>query len=88
MNTIMRACIILHNMIIESERGMGTNHEEFNRATDPPINENREVPEIDELMKNYEAIRSKPISLRLQNDLVEHLWTLKGNREGPYAHAR
>jgi hypothetical protein len=85
MNLIMRACIILHNMIIEDERGTGNNPADVQDSTDPPMSRRRDVAPIADLMKAYSAIRSKPTCHRLQNDLVEHLWTLRGNQQGPYA---
>ena len=85
MNTIMRACIILHNMIVEHERDRHTDLREFENPNDPPISASRQVPEIDDLMKAYSKIKDTGTSHALQHDLVEHHWTLKGNREGPYA---
>jgi hypothetical protein len=85
MNTIMRACIILHNMIIESERDMVLDENEFHEPTDQPIPRDRNVAEINALMAAYHKIQDKPTSQRLQEDLIEHHWMLKGNEQGPYA---
>lgn len=85
MNTIIKACIILHNMIVENERGMRSDDNEFEEANDPPVVINRNVPAVSELMNVYKKIQDKGTSRQLQQDLVEHHWMLKGNEEGPYA---
>jgi hypothetical protein len=84
-NTIMRACIILHNMIIESERDMETDENEFREANDPPILRDRTITELNDYMAAYHKIQDRPTSKRLQQDLIEHHWMLKGNEIGPYA---
>jgi hypothetical protein len=74
LNDIMCACVILHNMVIEDERNLYSDHREFERSSDPPISENRDVPEISELIKSYSRIRDKVVSNSLQKDLMEHIW--------------
>lgn len=88
MNTIMRACIILHNMCIEAERDQGIDEHEFDDPSDPPIPTERNVAPINEFMAAYRKLQDKPTSLQLQQDLIEHHWMLKGNEEGPYARRR
>ena len=85
MNTIMRACIILHNMIIESERDRELDEDEFAEPNDPPIRRDRNVAELNAFMSAYRKIQDRPTSHRLQQDLIEHHWMLKGNELGPYA---
>jgi hypothetical protein len=63
-------CIV----ITESLRGL----------PDPPISQNRDVPEISELIKSYSRIRDKVVSNSLQKDLMEHIWQLYGNGAGPF----
>jgi hypothetical protein len=69
----MRACVILHNMVIEDERNLYNDHQEFEMSLDPPISQNRDVPEISQLINSYTKIRDKATSNRLQRDLMEHL---------------
>jgi len=87
-NAIMYACIILHNMIVEDEREMPTDVREFEEATDPPVNTNREAPPIEELMQAYRKITDRGTSNSLQQALVEHHWNLHGLRQGPYGNHR
>ncbi|XP_022681834.1 putative nuclease HARBI1 [Setaria italica] len=70
---IMRACVIMHNMIVENERDEGDDlnydgvGEKVNISHD-------ETPELEEFIKNYRDIRDKDIHNQLQDDLIEHLW--------------
>ena len=83
MKTIMIAVIILHNMIIEDE---GTdNNQDFlfedgfvafdivpgSRVPSNPL----------QCRSAIRQIRSQPRHVQLQADLVEHLWSLKGDEE-------
>ncbi|PUZ66396.1 hypothetical protein GQ55_3G304500 [Panicum hallii var. hallii] len=80
----MRACVILHNMVIEDERNLYSDHREFERSSDPPISQNRDVPEIYKLIKSYSRIRDKVVSNSLQKDLMEYIWQLYGNGVGHF----
>ncbi|XP_004980571.1 uncharacterized protein LOC101758890 [Setaria italica] len=70
---IMRAYVIMHNMIVEDERDEGDDlnydgvGEKVNLSHD-------ETPELEEFIKNYRNIRDKDIHNQLQDDLIEHLW--------------
>ena len=88
LNAIMRACVILHNMVIEDERDIYVNPEDtqgFEGADDPPVSQNRDVPAIDKLINTYNCIKSKETSTQLQQDLIEHIWGLYGASTGPFA---
>jgi hypothetical protein len=88
LNAIMRACVILHNMVIEDERNTYPNPCDtrgFEGPEDPAILENRDVPEISELIDAYNCIKSKETNGQLQHDLVEHLWSHFGASTGPFA---
>ncbi|WVZ62358.1 hypothetical protein U9M48_012116 [Paspalum notatum var. saurae] len=76
LNAIMRACVILHNMVIENERDIYQNPKDtsgFEGVDDPPVSHNRDVPAIDKLIDSYNCIKNKETSNRLQQDLIEHL---------------
>ena len=88
LNSIVRACVILHNMIIVDERGKDVaqlHNSEWPGAANPPINQNRNVPAIAQLIDAYSVIKSKETSTSLRNDLVEHIWELYGTSSGPFA---
>jgi hypothetical protein len=76
MNTIMRACFIIHNMILEDKRHIDVH--EFEETDDPPISTNHDVPEIQHIMNRYAQIMDKDTSRNLQQDIVEHHWNVKG----------
>jgi len=79
---IMRACIILHNMIVENERddytqydvsdfqqgeGSGSSHVDLTYSTDIPTN-------IANQMGVRTRIRDRQAHQQLKGDLVEHIW--------------
>jgi hypothetical protein len=76
----MNACVIIHNMIIESER----EHPVY----DPkPYHRQGSLANVDHQMPAtfaaffamWQEIRDANTHSQLQDDLVEHLWMLKGN---------
>ncbi|XP_040994291.1 uncharacterized protein LOC121240832 [Juglans microcarpa x Juglans regia] len=79
---IMYACIILHNMIVEDERHLylgafqfvykqmdGTSHEPISRD---------HIPEFTEFIQQHHHFRDTKTHSQLQNDLIEHMWSLHG----------
>ena len=80
LNYIMKACIIMHNMIIEDERYGG--QPDFNYDV---IDENQHVhvshertSELYEFIQTHHQIRDRQTHSQLQADLVEHLWQKHG----------
>ncbi|XP_038698026.1 uncharacterized protein LOC119995584 [Tripterygium wilfordii] len=77
---IMRACVILHNMIVEDERdhyGINFNYDTIEGYTPPNISHSL-IPETMEYVDTYYRIRNRQSHSQLQADLVEHLWQLHG----------
>ena len=85
----MRACIILHNMIVEDERDgythfdvsefqqgeeTGTSHVDLTYSTDIPSN-------IANMMGVRTRIRDRQMHEQLKADLVEHVWRKFGRDE-------
>jgi len=83
---IMRACIILHNMIVQDERdeytqfdvsefqqgeGNGSSHVDLTYSTDMPTN-------IANMMDVRTRIRDRHVHQQLKADLVEHIWSTCG----------
>lgn len=62
--TVMRGCIILHNMIIEDERSEG--HV-------PLLSIDRNPVTLGEYSRRWEEIKDRSAHLQLRRDLIEHL---------------
>ena len=80
---IMKACIILHNMIIEDERDdnevVDLDYEQNDRVDNPPLQVLREQnDEFLSYIERHGSIRDREIHFQLQSDLIEHLWQLQG----------
>jgi hypothetical protein len=88
LNAIMRACVILHNMVIEDERNIyshPTDTASFEGPANPPVNKTRDVPEIEQLINTYICIKSKETNRQLQHDLIQSIWNHYGASTGPFA---
>lgn len=72
---IMRACIILHNMIIDDERGgsFDENYETVTSAVSPAIHHDVPLNLAVRLQREAE-MTSAPMFSQLQLDLIEHVW--------------
>jgi hypothetical protein len=69
---IMKACIIMHNLIVEDE---GIDEDDFSyddMGEKVKISHNG-TPELDEFIQNYKSIQDKETHTQLQADLVEHI---------------
>ncbi|XP_075645877.1 uncharacterized protein LOC142617071 [Castanea sativa] len=80
---IMKACIILHNMIVEDERDdnevVNLDYEQIDGVDNPPMQVLHEQnDEFLSCIERYGRIRDRDIHFQLQKDLVEHLWQLHG----------
>ncbi|XP_051189874.1 uncharacterized protein [Lolium perenne] len=72
---IMRACVILHNMIIDNERG--TNLENIYETVDSnvgPAIHNHAPPSLAARIQMDNEMRDSPMYTQLQHDLIEHVW--------------
>ena len=74
-------CVIMHNMIMESERD---DHRIFDHARDimgPLANPNPWVPsKFADFISMHNEIRDENVNHQLQDDLADHLWALKGQQ--------
>ncbi|XP_062535369.1 uncharacterized protein LOC134204578 [Armigeres subalbatus] len=80
LNMVMRCCIILHNMIIEDQRNEPTHfpHSSFHGTIfESPKNNS----EFGEFLSRYEKVHDTTLHYKIQNDLIEHLWQIKGETE-------
>ena len=78
---IMKACIILHNMIVEDERDVNKAVEvDYEQIDDNPTTQlSREhTNKFTKFIETHQCIRDREIHDQLQLDLIEHLWQLQG----------
>ena len=75
---IMKACIIMHNMIIEDEGA--TNDNDFDGSGENPIVQvsYEHTPEFVDFIQTHHQIRSNASHSQLQSDFIEHLWQRYG----------
>ncbi|XP_059649885.1 uncharacterized protein LOC132295593 [Cornus florida] len=79
LNDIMKACIILHNMIIEDERDNSLDDEYDAPEMVHPFEVSQEPsPLFSEFLARHHMILSSVIHHTLHNDLIEHLWSRQG----------
>ena len=76
----MNACVIMHNMIIESERSAPVVDDQPYEYMGPLADVEHEVSaEFGAFLAMHQEICDEQVHDQLQEDLVEHLWVLKGN---------
>ena len=78
---IMKACVILHNKIIDDELDVNEAVEvDYEQIDDnPTIQLSREnTNEFTEFIETHQCIQDHEIHDQLQFDLIEHLWQLQG----------
>ena len=71
----MRACVILHNMIIDDERE--TNLDEIYETVESnvsPAIQNNAPPSLAARIQMDTEMRDTPMYAQLQRDLIEHVW--------------
>ena len=78
---IMKACIILHNMIIEDERdeaeAVDFDYEQIDEISCTPMSR-EPTNEFSKFIQVHKRIMDKEVHSQLQQDLVDHLWQLRG----------
>ncbi|XP_030964406.1 uncharacterized protein LOC115985620 [Quercus lobata] len=78
---IMKACIILHNMIIEDERdeakAVDLDYEQIDEISCTPMSR-EPTNEFTEFIQVHQCIRDREVHSQLQMNLIEHLWQLQG----------
>jgi hypothetical protein len=63
------------------ERGMEQLRiEDYEEATQPRLDPNRNVPDVQQLIQRHRQIQSKATNEQLKLDLLEHVWSRLGSR--------
>jgi len=75
----MTDCVIMHNMIIENERGQGLDYT-FYHLMGIRVMPMRREERIKCFMKVYNEIRDSDSHDQLQKDLMEEYWKYHGER--------
>jgi predicted hydrolase (HD superfamily) len=71
---IVDCVIILHNMGIFYEQGLEElSIEDYENATHANLDNNRDVPAVQELIQRHREIQSHPSNEQLKNALIEHV---------------
>jgi len=76
LKNIMTCCVILHNMILEDERGM--NLEFFYDNVGSRVKPARDPNRIRAFLQTYKEIENADTHFQLQEDLIEHHWQRAG----------
>ena len=76
----MTCCVILHNMILEDERGL--NLPCFYDNVGTRVRPERELSRVQAFLQAHRDIEDAATHGRLRDDLVEHQWQLDGQRRG------
>ena len=84
LHDIMKACIIFHNMIIENERDevevVDLDYEQIDEISCTPMSR-EPTNEFSKFIQVHKRIMDKEVHSQLQQDLVDHLWQLRGDRK-------
>ena len=76
----MDAVVIMHNMVVEDERGMSPlGIHDYHSSTPPDLIPEKKTPTIAELKAKYDEIESAEGHFQLQADMIEHVWAKYGN---------
>ena len=74
---IMNACVIMHNMIIENERGQDLDYSHY-ELIGCPVRVRRREERIARFLTSYHSIRETDMHDELQKDLIEEWWSWRG----------
>uniref|UniRef100_A0A0D3C914 DDE Tnp4 domain-containing protein n=1 Tax=Brassica oleracea var. oleracea TaxID=109376 RepID=A0A0D3C914_BRAOL len=79
--TIMRACIILHNMIVEDERSSSTQYDvdEFQEREDVDTFSVNMPSHLGNIIDRRTSVRNTQAHHKLQNDLIDNIWAKFGH---------
>ncbi|XP_062200020.1 uncharacterized protein LOC133902445 [Phragmites australis] len=78
LHNIMTACVIMHNMIIEDERGGASPVQVFDFMGEPTQVHRSGDEGVLHYVETTQAIRNRAVHRQFRDDLVEHLWSIHG----------
>ena len=70
---IMHACVIMHNMIIENERGQDVDYSQY-ELLGHPVRPGRRAERMAHFVASYHAIRLPTAHDDVQKDLIDEWW--------------
>ncbi|KAL5739491.1 hypothetical protein ACOSQ2_028671 [Xanthoceras sorbifolium] len=80
LHDIMSACIIMHNMIVEDERDVHADIDNWREAPAPEVDMALdENTRFQQFLTRHREIRDKEAHIALRNALIEHLWEQYSN---------
>ena len=77
---IMKAWIIMHNMIVEDEGAINLGFDHEHEVNSFISVSHGELPELHDFFQTQNWIKTRATSSQLQEDLVEHLWEQYSNK--------
>jgi hypothetical protein len=75
---IMKACIIMHNMIIVDGGAMNLRSDHEREVNSFISVSHGEIPELQDFLQTHNQIKDRATSSQLQEDLIEYLWEQYG----------
>jgi hypothetical protein len=69
----MTACVIMHNMIIEDDRGKNMDHNHY-ELMGIPVQVGKSAHRVARFIASYHSIRFNETHDELQKDLIEEWW--------------
>ena len=76
---IMNACVIMHNMIIEDERGQNLDYSNY-ELMGCPVRMHMREERVTRFIASYHAIRQFDVHEELQEDLIEEWWSWRSQQ--------
>jgi hypothetical protein len=80
LHLIMKAYVILHNMIIEDEGADGANVVAFEETEHPALSHEQDS-DFHAFLQRQQQLRDNVTHYQFRNNLIEHIWEREGLRD-------